>query len=426
MELLLSIRKISELLHNKSLLNGVLFAGFSFINQGFGFILLLILANYITPAEYGYLSLFNTVIMLLGYIMAMSSQGYFSVSYFKEKPFQVKETFSCILLITLAVSVILLLLLVVFGKLISTALNLPLNVLYIGVVLSFLSIFYNLNLDYLQVRTRVIYYGLLSCGYVFTNFVLSIILVKVFLMGWEGRVWAQFSCALAFGLSSLLYFYKNEYFVRPSTGQLKKMLFWGIPLIPHLSTNFIRQGCDRYIINSSHTIEDVGFFSFALTLSTIISMIGFGFNQANSVDIYKILGDKEKNNQEKSSHLKRMRHTYICLYSLSSLLVFLGCYYIMPLLLPKYSESMRYFPILAIYGFLLCIYLVYTNYLFYFNKTKNIMYITFGSALLHLCLSLLFTRYSLYITASLYVITQLIVVIAIRRQALRTLIQEIG
>lgn len=52
------------------------------------------------------------------------------------------------------------------------------------------------------------------------------------------------------------------------------------------------------------------------------------------------------------------------------------------------------------------------------------MYITFGSSAVHLLLSLLLTRYSLYYTASIYVLTQLGVVLFIRKMAKDTLNKE--
>ena len=69
---------------NKSFLKGTLFSLFSFINKGLVFLLLLILANFIAPAEYGYLGLFSTVAMVVGYFVAMSSEGYFSVAFFRD------------------------------------------------------------------------------------------------------------------------------------------------------------------------------------------------------------------------------------------------------------------------------------------------------------------------------------------------------
>lgn len=108
-------------------------------------------------------------------------------------------------------------------------------------------------------------------------------------LSWAGRVYAELFCTLLLGGFGIVYFIKNGFLTKDFKDYVRPMLVWGIPLIPHLATTFIRQGCDRYIINASHSIADVGLFSFALNLANLISMIGFGFNQSNSVDIYKRL-----------------------------------------------------------------------------------------------------------------------------------------
>lgn len=77
--------KIRNLSKNKVLLNGTLFSLFSFINRGFSFLLLLILANYILPKDYGYLSLFVTVSMVVGFFIALSTDGYLSVAFLKKE-----------------------------------------------------------------------------------------------------------------------------------------------------------------------------------------------------------------------------------------------------------------------------------------------------------------------------------------------------
>ena len=64
---------------------------------------------------------------------------------------------------------------------------------------------------------------------------------------------------------------------------------WGIPLIPHLATTWLRQGCDRYIINYHYELAEVGLFSFALNMANIIEMMGGSFNANNYVNIYKTL-----------------------------------------------------------------------------------------------------------------------------------------
>lgn len=417
-------QKVNNLRHNKSLMNGALFSMFSFINQGFSFLLLLVLANFITPPEYGYLNLFTTTTMVMSYFMSMSCEGYMSISYFKESKEKVKETFSCILFTALIMFIFFSSIITIGGEALANALNLPVKILFIGVLIRLLTVFSNVNLDYFRLKENVKRYGLLSCGNALLNLCLSIIFVKSCLMGWEGRVWAQLLCYVSFGGYGLYYFIKRKFIVKPSWNHWKMMLLWGIPLIPHLATSFLRQGCDRYIINYSHTIADVGLFSFALNLANIISMVGYGFNQSNSVDIYKTLGDSNISSKQKKEKITKKRHFFMAFYTLSSFLIFLVCYFILPIVLPKYSNSLQYFPLLSVYGFLICMYLVYTNYLFFYKKTKNIMYITFGSSAVHLLLSLLLTRYSLYYTASIYVLTQLGVVLFIRKMAKDTLNKE--
>lgn len=392
--------------NNKTLLRGSLFSIYSFVNRGFAFILLLILANYIAPAEYGYLSLFSTVVMVLGYFMALSSEGYMSISFFSEGESGIKKSFSCILTICICISFILCLVLVTLGDDLSRLLDLEESILFYAVVIAFFTVFNNLLLDLFRIREKVVIYGWLSCGSALLNFIISIILVKGLLLSWQGRVYAWMGCTVLFGLIGLWYFFKSGYFTSQIRQFYKPMLMWSIPLIPHLATAFIRQGCDRYIINYYHTIDDVGLFSFALNLVGIITMIGFGFNQSNSVDIFKVLGDKLMPVTSKMQHLAKYRRVFLLLYFVLTFLIALLGYMLVPMVLPKYSNAMNYFILLSVYGFFVCVYLVYTNYLFFFKKTRVLMYITVTSAFIHLLLSFFLTRYSLYNTALLYGITQ--------------------
>lgn len=391
---------------NKTLLRGGLFSIYSFVNRGFAFVLLLILANYIAPAEYGYLSLFSTVVMVLGFFMALSSEGYMSISYFSEGESGIKKSFSCIFSICICMSFLLSLVLFVFGDELSRLLDLERSILSYAVIISFFTVFNNLLLDLFRIREKVVVYGWLSCGSSLLNFIVSILLVKGLLLSWQGRVYAWMGCTVLFGLIGFWYFLKSGYFTSQIKSYYKPMLIWSIPLIPHLATTFIRQGCDRYIINYYHSIDDVGLFSFALNLVGIITMIGFGFNQSNSIDIFKVLGDKLMPVSDKLQHLEKNRKFFLLFYFCATLLITAIGYLLVPIVLPKYANSINYFLILSIYGFFVCAYLVYTNYLFFYKKTKILMYTTVASALIHLLCSLWFTRYNLYVTAFLYGITQ--------------------
>jgi O-antigen/teichoic acid export membrane protein len=282
----------------------------------------------------------------------------------------------------------------------------------------FFTVYLNVMLNILRLKEKVITYGLISCSSAALSFILSIIFVKTFNLGWEGRVYAQMICCFIYGSSCIVILLKKKFFALPDIAVWKQMLAFGVPLIPHLATNFIRQGCDRYIINYYYSIEDVGIFSFALNLVNIITMVGFGFNQSNSVSIYKILGNTELEVEYKYATTIKSIKRYFSMYVMITIIVVAVCRLLIPLLLPQYTSSMPYFFILSLYGLGVCEYLVYTNFLFYFKKTKQLMYITFGSSVLHLFLSFILTRYSLLFTSIIYFLSQLVVVLLVRKMAL--------
>lgn len=396
---------------NKTLKNGALFSLFSFLNQGISFILLIILASFIKPDEYGSLSLYNTVSTFVSYFIALSTTGYISVSFFQKDKADFRKDFSAIIAITTAVFTCFLGGVIAFSRTLSNGLDLSKELLYVVLINSFFQVFFNLNLDYNRIQERVGYYGALSLSFAILNFVLSLLLIIVFNMNWQGRVYAQLICGVAFGLFSLLSFYKYKLydFKTLKWNRFKFIILWGIPLIPHLAALWIRQGADRYIINSFHDISDVGLFSFALNLANVIISVGLAFNATNSVSIYQELS-LEKLASDKKNKLKKQSKLIIAVYLIASIVIVFGVSIVVPWLLPTYTSSLGYFYILAVYGFVQCLYFLVCNFLFYYNRNKEIMYVTFSTAILHLLLSLVFTRYSLYYTCIIYVLVEILIV----------------
>ena len=404
------IAKIEAILKNETIRNGSLFSLFSFINNGISFFLLLILANFITPTEYGYLNLFNTVIMVIGYFITMSSDGYLSVSYFRDGKDATKQCISSALLTAVIVSTLFYLLLFFKGEFISSHLHLPIQVLYLAILIRFLSVSLGMAMNYFRIQKKVLTYGIISCGNSLLFFCLAIFFVKWMQLSWLGYILSQTCCNFLFCLWALCIFLHKRFICRPSIDFWKKMLLWGIPLIPHLATIFIKQGCDRYIINHFHGVEEVGLFSFALNLANIIVTVGMAFNASNSVNLFEILSNTKLDIIQKKFQVRKFQRNIFFIYLGASIVITIAGLIFVPIFLPKYENSMPYFAILAIFGFLHCLYFLFTNILFYYKKTKNLMYITFFTSIIHLLMSL-------YYTCGIYCIAELIILILVYRKA---------
>ena len=413
----------NKAIHNKTIRNGGLFSVFSFTNRGIGFVLLILLAKFIQPEQYGELSLYSTYVELLGYFVGLSTAGYMSVSFFKETKDNFNKDFSAIFIITVVMSSILCMILLLFRNQLSVWLKIDVGFLFLGLTTAFMITILQLNLDYLRIKEKVSTYGILSCGYAIFNFVFSLFLVVNINFNWHGRVYAQtLSAFLLFFMAIVCFLRRKMFSFTKNWERYKKILIWGIPLIPHLISNWVRQGLDRYIIDATHTTADVGIFSFALTLSGIIGMVGMAFNATNSVNIYQILSSKI-DNREKILKLKKAERMIMGIYAVSAILVVIGGALLVPIVLPKYSSAIPYMLILSVYQFIICLYYLVCNYLFYYNATRQLMLITVTSSVLHLILSVIFTRYSLFITASIYIFSFSYVLFFVHRKS-RKLIKE--
>lgn len=397
---------VNRLKGNKTLLNGMLFSVYAFIGRGIAFVLLIILATYIPPADYGKLSLFNTVIMLLGFFMAFSTNGYFGISYFKESKETFHQDFTFIMLMLLLTAGIVSVVFLSFGNYLSKLAGISCGLLWWALLIAFVNVPFNMHMDFYRLQEKVGKYGIMNLGNAILNAVFSLILVITFAQGWMGRVNTHIGVAFFFGLIGIVFFINKGFFdFHLHKDRMKMILFWGLPQIPHLATNWLRQGCDQYIINYNYTTQEVGLFSFALNLVGIITMIGMAFNSSNSVTIFQVLS-KEISNVEKKTILKKNTRNIFVVYLGATLLVLFLGYLFVPTVLPKYVGSIPYFTILSVYGFMVCMYFLFCNYLFYYGNTKNLMYITFGSSIIHLSLSLFLTKYSLFYTTLIYVMSQ--------------------
>lgn len=418
---------IKKIKGNKTLVHGGLFSLYSFIGRGISFFLLMLLAKYIPPAAYGSLSLFNTVVQFVTIFMALYTAGYITISFFRKSEEEFKKDFTTVYVIGIGTLFFFLLAIGIGGTYISNILNLSQRLLVYAVVISFFSFSFHVQQSLFRVQEKVVTYGLYNVGNAILNFVLSLFLVIALGQGWLGRVNAQLLCAVFLGILSVYTFTRLRLFkLNFEKTRYKEILSWGIPLIPHHATGWIRQGLDRYIINYHFATYQVGIFSFALNVCNIIEMIGTAFNATNSVTLYKTLSDKELSNKQKQEKLHHQTRMIGLIYIVATLIIMVSMSVLTYFALPKYKPSIPFVWILCVAGFLKCVYFLYCNYLIYYGKTKQLMFITFWTSALHLLLSLILTQFSLYFTAIIYVFIQGIITLLVYLKSKKILRQELG
>lgn len=390
---------LKKIVQSKTVRDGSIFAFFSFLNQGLNFFLLIILSNFILPDSYGKLNLFTTGLGIVGYVINLCTSGIINVKYFKVSRRVLSQYVSVVLSCTVGVSIILLVISSIFYQPIAKVSGIAPRMQWVCVYLCAASIVYNILLDIYRFEERSIKYGIITTVSTVINIVASLLLVIIFKQDWYGRVEANILASTLFLLLGLYLLVKKRYLTRAvgTKDIYKETLLFGLPLIPHSINGWLRQGMDRYIINAHYSPSAVGLFSFAINFSFIIYSVGAAFNKSNSVYIYKSLS--EGGNIDVKRKLRKQTIYMLSFYLLFSIALFVGCWIFIPFIFSYYKDSIIYLFPLCMSTFFQCVYLQFCNFLFYYKKTRQLMYMTVSVSMIHLSLSLLLTQYSVLYTA---------------------------
>ncbi|MCI6672308.1 MAG: polysaccharide biosynthesis protein [Prevotella sp.] len=389
---------LKKIVQSKTARDGSIFAFFSFLNQGLNFFLLIILSNFILPDSYGKLNLFTTGLGIVGYVVNLCTSGIISVKYFKVSRRVLSQYVSVVLSCTVGVSIILLVISTIFYQPIAKVSGIAPRMQWVCVYLCATSVVYNILLDIYRFEEKSIKYGIITTVSTIINIIASLLLVIIFKQDWYGRVEANMLASTFFLLLGLYLFIKKRYLTRSigTKAIYKETVLFGLPLIPHSVNGWLRQGLDRYIINAHYTSSAVGIFSFAINFSFIIYSVGAAFNKSNSVYIFKSLSEKDIDIKGK---LRKQTINMLSFYLLFSIALFIGCWIFIPFIFPYYKDSIIYLFPLCMSTFFQCVYLQFCNFLFYYKKTKQLMYMTVSVSMIHLILSLFLTQYSVLYTA---------------------------
>lgn len=383
----------NRILHSQNFRHGMLYTLFSFVNNGISFILVLILAKFLMPTDYGQLNLFSTFVNLLNIIIALCTASYVAVSFFQKSKEAIQQIIIVVIGVATIFAVILSLAFFLFPSFFSHIVGVDIKYLWMGVLICYFTVFNNLNLDIWRVEEKPLSYGLYSLSFAICNFGLTFWLIVGEKLGWEGRVYAWLALGVVYFIVSTIFLIRRRYltFTTPSKAIITQTLLFALPLIPHNASFWLKQGMDRYIINFFYDTSVVGFFSFSMNMAAIITMIGQAFNATNSVYSFKLLSS---HTDDAKSKLQSQANIMTIVFSVVTVFVIIFAYLLIHFFLPRYSCSISYLIPLGLGAFFQCVYFLWVNYIVFYKKTIYLMYITLTTALIQIALSIWLTRYS--------------------------------
>lgn len=364
------------------------------INKSLPFLIMPILAAYLSTSEFGLVSNFSAIIQIAYAFIALNTYTKLSTDYYKSEG-KVSSLYTNLTNLNFVMCGFVLLVIVLFNQLIEKAFFLSLEWQVIAVCIAAGMVLMNMCATLLQMRGKPIKYGIVQLGQSFSFFILCILLVVVLQWSWKGRIYASFISYVSVGLIVLfLVFYKKLYQSKLADTKLVYTYFlWGLPLLPHALSFWLKFGADKVIISNYLNLSENGIYSLALSMGSVTSLFSTSFFNTYSPYFYKKLNefDNTDNIDRKQTIKSRLiKNSY--LYLLGNGIVSIIAYFALALIINiffkgDYLKAIPLLPFTLLTNFIGSFYTIYSGFLFYRGRTKLMGGITFSSALLQVALN---------------------------------------
>jgi O-antigen/teichoic acid export membrane protein len=344
------------------------------INSTIPFLLLPVLTRVLAPAEYGVVTMFTTVVSVLTAFTGLSIHGAVSVRHFDPETDHPRFVGTCLGLLAASTSLVLLVVWLMAGPL-SRWVEIPEGWLLVAVLASAAQAIVQVRLVIWQVRSEVWRYGLFQILQTALNLGLSLGLILLLGLGWEGR--ALGICVAVFLFAGLaLYGLQRRALVCWSIdGQyIRAALRFGVPLIPHAVGAMMIAMSDRFIITYLLGVGVTGTYAVGAQLGMVIGLLADAFVKAYNPYLFKELAT--------ISDQGRRRLVRQCVAIFSGF-AFLGILYV--LIIPSfysifigsgYQEALAVAKILAFGNVVQGMYYVVGGFIVFSEKTSSLAKIT--------------------------------------------------
>jgi O-antigen/teichoic acid export membrane protein len=310
--------------------------------------------------------MFTTFQAFLMPIIGLNLEGAISRALFKDD--DIGNYIGNSILIHLLFSFVTIILVFIFSGFISKLLFIPVNWVIFVPVLCILSFWINLALRLWQMSSKSLKFGVFQIAQSLLNAVLTILLVVILKMNWQGRIIAGLLSVLVmtiYAFFSIISMYKIN--LKYNKRYFKNALSFGLGILPHSLGVLFLGSISRFFIANKLSIAEAGLFSTAASITSLVSLLFISFNNAYVPWLYGKLTLKDI-----AVNRKIVKFTYLYF----AVIIIIGFLYIisLPLIVklflgPSFHESIKYCTWLVIGAVFQGMYFMVTNFIVYAEKT---------------------------------------------------------
>lgn len=356
-----------------------------FLEKSIPFLLLPILTRYLTTADYGIVSMFSVLVGLSMPIVSIGMKPAILRSYYKDD-INFTTYINSALSLLLISTAFLLIIAYIFADFITSITEFPQNWLFTVIFVAVGQFIVGILLVIWQAEYKALQFGTFNILVTSINIGLSVYLIVALGYGWDGRVIGKLFAYVLFSLIALQILYQKQLISFSISFQyIKHLLLFGVPLIPHLLSNFVISMSDRIFITNMVGIDETGIYTVGYQIGMIISVLAYSFNKA----WHPWLFEKLKNGKQEIK-IKIVKITYgyfLLIIVLAFVLSLIAPWFINIFIGEAFTGSVQYVFWIALgYAFQGMTYMV-INYIYFEEKTHLLTWLTILSAGLNIVLN---------------------------------------
>lgn len=356
------------------------------LSRALPFLVMPVIAAYMTPAEFGIASTYMIFTQLIGAFISLSTNSLYSVDYYRTKPEDKARLLSNLMAVNFGITVISMIVVALCTNIVADFFVITLQWQLLGCLMMLFSAIVDMYITYLRMEEKVKLYGRYQILRSVASAALTLLFVAVFFMSWQGRVYALVITNLVTFVLAMITFWKlNLITVKFEKEKIVEAVKFGVPLLPHKLSTWVRGGFDRIMITKKVGISDTGLYSFGGNISNAASLFVTSFFSAYTPYVYKELNlTEEETSNSAAIRAGIVKKCWLSLIGFGIVLI-LGdiilTAFVKIFFDETYQEAIQYFPYFFIAIFFNFVYNLSSIFVFYSKSTKFLGVITMSVGL---------------------------------------------
>ena len=343
--------------------------------QAVNFILLPIYSEYLSPTQYGIIESMIVFSTILTVVFSFGTERSMFRIYYDYKDEKERKKFVGNVTTLVAISSIFFLLLTfILHKPISKIYSeIPFNPYFVyAILIAYTTTFAYIPQTLFQVKEKAFAFFITSI----LAFLLEILLTIYFLIITKEEAIGLLKAKLIANLLMLplyLYIIKRESSFQIDRAIIKNIFLFSLPMMPILLTSWVMNMSNRIFIENYFTLQEVGIFSMASKLSSVVTILLGALFTAYNPMFYRLANDE--NQLIAKNKIQELNQLLIGAIFMVSFVVVLFSKEVVFILNSRYQEAVLYIPILVLANAINYLAGIYSLMIYQNKKSQIIMYI---------------------------------------------------